>query len=172
MTYELGYSRYDWKNKDSANSRNGHAKKTVKSRLGDIELQIPRDTCGEFEPVIVKKNERRLTGSIEDNILGIYAKGMSNRDIYNSMRGMYGVKVSAEMVSRINRQDSARCPGVAEPASGSHISHTVLGRDGVSVQQDGQVIKKTVYLVFGVTLEGHKEVLGIWIANLSLRSSG
>jgi len=131
MTYELGYSRYDWKNKDSANSRNGHAKKTVKSRLGDIELQIPRDTCGEFEPVIVKKNERRLTGSIEDNILGIYAKGMSNRDIYNSMRGMYGVRSRLRWCPVINRQDSARCPGVAEPASGSHISHTVLGRDGV-----------------------------------------
>jgi transposase-like protein len=163
LTYELGYSKYDWKNKDSVNSRNGHTKKTVKSRLGNIELQIPRDTCGEFEPVIVKKNERRLTGSIEDKILGIYAKGMSNRDIYDSMRDLYGIEVSAEMVSRI----TDKILPVAREWQNRPLEaiYPILYLDGMvfPVLLDGQVIKKTVYLVFGVTLEGHKEVLGIWI---------
>ena len=88
LTHELGYSCYDWRNKQSSNSRNGHTKKTVKSRLGDIDLKIPRDTEGVFEPVIVKKHDRRLSGSIEDKIIGLYAKGMSNRDIYDSMKDL------------------------------------------------------------------------------------
>jgi transposase-like protein len=126
-------------------------------------LQIPRDTCGEFEPVIVKKNERRLTGSIEDKILGIYAKGMSNRDIYDSMRDLYGIEVSAEMVSRI----TDKILPVAREWQNRPLEaiYPILYLDGMvfPVLLDGQVIKKTVYLVFGVTLEGHKEVLGIWI---------
>ncbi|MEA1925549.1 MAG: transposase [Candidatus Altiarchaeota archaeon] len=97
LTHGLGYSRYDWRNKKSSNSCNGHTKKTVKSRLGDVELEIPLDTEGVFELVIVKKHERRLTGSIEDKIIGLYAKGMSNRDIYDSMKSLYGIEVSAEM---------------------------------------------------------------------------
>ena len=101
LTHELGYSKYDWKNKDSDNSRNGHTKKTVKSKYGDVNLQIPRDSTGEFEQVIVKKHERRLTSSIEDKIIGLYAKGMSNRDIFDSMQDLYGIEVSAEMVTRI-----------------------------------------------------------------------
>lgn len=163
LTHELGYSKYDWKNKDSDNSRNGHTKKTVKSKYGDVTLQIPRDSAGEFEPVIVKKHERRLTGSIEDKIIGLYAKGMSNRDIFDSMQDLYGIEVSAEMVTRI----TDKVLPLAREWQNRPLEpiYPIMYLDGMvfPVQQDGQVIKKTVYLVFGVTLEGRKEVLGIWI---------
>jgi transposase-like protein len=163
LSYELGYSKYDWKNKEGENSRNGHTKKTVKSSHGDLDLRIPRDCAGEFEPVIVKKHERRLTGSLEDRIIGLYAKGMSNRDIYDSMQDLYGIEVSAEMVTRI----TDKILPVAREWQNRPLEpiYPILYLDGMvfPVQQDGQVIKKTVYLVFGVTLEGHKEVLGIWI---------
>jgi putative transposase len=163
LTHELGYSKYDWKNKDSDNLRNGHTKKTVKSKYGDVDLQIPRDSAGEFEPVIVKKHERRLTGSIEDKIIGLYAKGMSNRDIFDSMQDLYGIEVSAEMVTRI----TDKVLPLAREWQNRPLEpvYPILYLDGMvfPVQQDGQVIKKTVYLVFGVTLEGRKDVLGIWI---------
>ena len=80
MDNKLGYSKYDWRNKEVENSRNGHTKKTLKSKFGEIEIRTPRDTNGEFEPVIVKKHERILSTSVEDMIISMYAKGMSTRD--------------------------------------------------------------------------------------------
>jgi transposase-like protein len=101
MTQSLGYSKYDWKNKDTDNARNGHSKKTVRGRFGSVELEVPRDVKGEFEPVIVKKHERTIGSKMEDAIISMFACGMSNRDIEQQMRTMYDVEVSAEMVSRI-----------------------------------------------------------------------
>ena len=85
LTHELGYSKYDWKNKQTANSRNGHTKKRIRSRCGPIDLSIPRDTNGEFEPAIVKKHERSLAGSLEDKIIGLYAKyrGLNNYRVFD-----------------------------------------------------------------------------------------
>ncbi len=85
----------------SGNSRNGHTKKTVKSQFGEIPLDIPRDTNGEFEPVIVKKYERTISNSLEDMIVSLFAQEMSSRDIEQHMRKIYGIDVSPEMVTRI-----------------------------------------------------------------------
>ena len=81
MVHELGYSKYDWKNKEIENSRNGHTRKTVKSRFGEMEINTPRDTKGEFEPIVVKKHERVLSTSVEDMIISMYAKGMSTSGV-------------------------------------------------------------------------------------------
>jgi len=163
LTHELGYSRYDWKNKQTTNSRNGHTRKTIRSRAGPIDLKIPRDMNGEFEPVIVKKHERALSGSLEDKIIGLYAKGMSTRDIYDQMQSLYGIEVSAEMVSRI----TDKIVPIAKEWQNRPLEplYPIIYLDGMvfNVQQDGQVTKKTGYLVFGITLEGLKDVLGIWI---------
>jgi len=101
LTEELGYSRYDWKNKETGNCRNGHTSKRVRSSQADIDLKIPRDLHGSFEPSIVKKHERSISFSLEDKIMGLYAKGMSSRDIQATMKEIYCVDVSAEMVSRM-----------------------------------------------------------------------
>ncbi len=101
MTNTLGYSKYDWKNKNTDNSRNGHSRKTVKSQLGEIDLKIPRDTNGEFEPIIVKRHERTISSELEDMIVSLFAQGVSNRDIESQMKRIYGIDVSAEMVSRM-----------------------------------------------------------------------
>ena len=101
MDDELGYSKYDWKNKIQQNSRNGHSKKTVSSKLGKVDLKIPRDIEGNFEPVTVKKHERHVNPSIDDRIISMYAKGVSTRDINDQMREIYGIDISADMVSRI-----------------------------------------------------------------------
>ena len=163
LTHELGYSRYDWKNKETDNCRNGHTPKRVKSSYGDLDLKIPRDSRGDFEPVIVKKHERSLPFSLEDKIMGLYAKGMSNRDIQATIKEIYGVDVSAEMVSRI----TDKILPIAKEWQNRPLEpvYSILYLDGMvfPVQQDGHVVKKTVYLVFGLDLAGRKEVLGIWI---------
>ncbi|SNQ60579.1 transposase (fragment) [Candidatus Methanoperedens nitroreducens] len=103
MTNTLGYSKYEWKNKNknTDNSRNGHSKKTVRSQFGEIDLKIPRDTNSEFEPVIVKKHERTISSELEDMIVSLFAQGVSNRDIESQMKRIYGIEVSPEMVSRM-----------------------------------------------------------------------
>lgn len=98
---ELGYSKYDYRNKDADNSRNGYSEKTLKSSLGDIDISVPRNRKGEFEPQIVKKNQTTLSGDIEEKILSMYAKGMTTSDIENHIRDIYGIEVSDTTISRV-----------------------------------------------------------------------
>ena len=163
MNSELGYIRYDWKNKHSDNSRNGHTKKTVKSQFGKMTLDIPRDAKGDFEPLIVKKHERTISTELEDMIISLFAQGLSNRDIEYHMRKIYGLEVSAEMVTRI----TDKILPLAKEWQNSELTamYPVVFLDGIvfSVRQDGTVVKKTAYVVFAINIEGRKEVLGIWI---------
>ena len=163
MNAELGYSKYDWKNKTTDNSRTGHSKKSVKSQFGKLDLKIPRDANGCFEPVIVKKHERTMSGDLEDLIISLFACGMSNRDIEAQMLKVYGVEVSAEMVSRI----TDKILPLAREWQNRALSplYPVVFLDGImfNVRQDGVVIKKTAYVVFAINITGRKEVLGIWI---------
>lgn len=100
LDYELGYSKYDYKNKETDNSRNGARSKTVRSDYGDITLDVPRDRKSEFEPIIVKKNERDVS-SIDDQVMSMYAKGMTTRDITKHLQQLYGIDVSPTMISQI-----------------------------------------------------------------------
>ena len=98
---ELGYSRYDYRNKSTDNSRNGHSTKTMKTSFGEIDIDVPRDRNGEFEPQLIKKHQTSLSGDIEEKILSMYAKGMTTRDIDSHIREIYGIEVSDSTVSRI-----------------------------------------------------------------------
>ena len=98
---ELGYSRYDYKNKDTDNSRNGHSSKMLRTSFGDVEVSVPRDRKGEFEPQVLKKNQTSISQDIEEKILSMYAKGMTTSDIEVHIRDIYGVAVSDMTVSRI-----------------------------------------------------------------------
>ncbi len=100
MDTHLGYDRYDISEKSTDNSRNGYSKKTVKSELGNVELNMPRDRKGEFEPQIVPKHQRSITG-LDEKILSLYAKGMTTTDIKDQIRELYDVEISAETVSNI-----------------------------------------------------------------------
>jgi transposase-like protein len=160
---ELGYSKYDYKNKQTTNSRNGHSKKKVRSSSGEIELSVPRDRAGEFEPIAVKKYDKDVS-SIEDRILSMYAKGMSSRDIQSHMEDIYGINVSNDMVSRITDKI---LPIVKEWQKRPLAEiYPILYMDAMvfNVKQDGQVIKKSAYAVLGYNLDGFKEILGIWIS--------
>ena len=98
---ELGYSKYDYRNKATDNSRNGYTEKTLKSSLGNLEIAVPRDRKGEFAPQLVKKNQTTLSGDIEEKFLSVYAKGMSTSDIEAHIRDIYGLSVSDSTISRV-----------------------------------------------------------------------
>ena len=112
---ELGYSRYDYKNKDTDNSRNGHSSKTLRTSFGDVEISVPRDRKGEFEPQVLKKNQTSISQDIEEKILSMYAKGMTTSDIEAHIRDIYGVEVSDTTVSRITDKT---CPSQKNGSSG------------------------------------------------------
>ena len=97
---ELGYSKYDYKNKDTDNSRNGYTQKTVQGSLGELKINVPRDRKGEYEPQLVKKHQTDVS-AIEDKVIFLYSQGVSTRDIQKTMREMYGIEVDDSRVSKI-----------------------------------------------------------------------
>lgn len=103
MDESLSYSRYDYKNKNTDNSRNDYSKKTVVSSMGEIDLDIPRDRKGEFEPQAVRKHQTDIS-NMEDQVLSMYAKGMTTRDISSHLHDVYGVNASAEMISQMQSE--------------------------------------------------------------------
>ncbi|HOR87041.1 MAG TPA: IS256 family transposase [Bacillota bacterium] len=159
---DLGYSRYDYKSKVTDNRRNGYSKKTVTSSMGDIELDIPRDRNGEFEPQIIKKHQTDIS-SIEDQVLSMYAKGMTTRDITEHLQSVYGIDTSPTMISKM----TDRILPIAKEWQNRPLSrkYAVVFMDAVhyNVRQDNAIIKKAVYIAIGIKLDGTKEVMGMWI---------
>ncbi|NBJ14552.1 MAG: IS256 family transposase [Dehalobacter sp. 4CP] len=163
MEDELGYSRYDYRNKETDNSRNGYSEKTVKTSLGDMDISIPRDRKGEFEPQIIKKQQTTLSGDIEEKILSMYAKGMTTGDIESHIREIYGIEVSDSTVSRVTDKI---LPVVKEWQSRPLESiYTVVFMDAIHfhVRSEGQIVKKAVYIAIGIQMDGVKDVLGMWV---------
>jgi len=162
MDSQLGYDKYDISEKQTPNSRNGYSKKTLKSELGSVELNIPRDRNGEFEPKILPKYQRNITG-IEDKIMALYAAGMTTRDISEQVKNLYEVEISAEMVSNITNRIM---PVVTEWQNRPlEKTYAFIFMDAIhfKVRDDKHIIIKAAYVVLGVNMDGEKEVLGIWI---------
>lgn len=162
MDQKLGYSKYDYQNKNTDDSRNGYSKKTVVSSMGEIDLDIPRDRKGEFEPQIVKKNQTDIS-NIEDQVLSMYAKGMTTRDISTHLHDVYGVDASAEMISHM----TDRILPIAKEWQNRPLEkkYAVVFMDAIHfhVREDNITVKKAVYVAIGIRLSGIKEVLGMWI---------
>lgn len=159
---ELGYSRYDYKNKRTDNSRNGSYKKTVSSSQGEIDLKVPRDRNGDYEPQIVKKHQMDAS-EIEDKILFLYSQGTSTRDIERTMQEMYGIEVDATRVSKITDKILPVIREWQNRPLESVYAMVMLDAIHYKVREDGIVVKKAVYIGIGTDLEGKKDVLGIWI---------
>lgn len=162
MDEALGYGKYNTMDKNNDNSRNGYSKKTVKTELGPVQINIPRDRNGDFEPKIVPKHQRSVNG-IEDKILGLYATGMTTRDISEQIKELYGVDISAETVSNITNRI---LPLVSEWQNRPlEKTYSFIFMDAIhyKVREDKQIIVKAAYVVIGVNMDGEKEVLGIWI---------
>jgi hypothetical protein len=162
IEHELGYAKNSVSEKNTSNSRNGYSKKTVRSEYGNINLDIPRDRNAEFEPQIIPKYQREITG-IEGQILSLYAKGMSSRDIEEHLNNLYGIDVSPSMISKITDKI---IPEIREWQSRQlEDVYPIVFMDAIhySVRKEGIVVKKAVYLAIGIDREERKEVMGFWI---------
>lgn len=162
MDNHLGYTKYDYKNKNTNNSRNGNRKKKIKTDYGEMEVEIPRDRFGEHEPIVIKKNQRDVSG-IEDQVLGMYSMGMSTRDIQNHLNNIYGIEVSPSLISQITDRIM---PIIKEwqrrPLQRMYV-HLVLDAMHYKVRQEGKIVNKAVYIIIGTDIDGMKEILGMWI---------
>jgi transposase-like protein len=162
MDEHLGYPKHSPLGDNSGNSRNGYSTKTIKTRFGDTELRIPRDREGDFKPRIIKKYEK-TSNQIEDQIIAMYAKGMSTRDIEEHMKEIYGIEVSPSMVSKITDKI---LPMITEWQSRPlEKIYPIVFLDAIrfKVRKESRVVNKSAYSVLGINLNGQKEILGIWI---------
>lgn len=163
MEEHLGYEKHSVAGNNSGNSRNGYGKKTISSDYGECEIAVPRDRNGEFEPRIIAKRQTR-TEEIEEKIMAMYAKGMSQRDIEETVREIYGADVSQGLISKITDKI---LPEVREWQNRPlEKIYPVIFFDGImfNSRQDGKIISKCVYSVLGINMEGKKDILGTWIS--------
>lgn len=160
---ELGYSKYDYRAKDTDNSRNGHSGKKLRTSFGDVDLSIPRDRKGDFEPQILKKNQTSISQDIEEKILSMYAKGMTTGDIEAHINDIYGISVSDTTVSRITDKILPVAKEWQQRPLESVYAVVFMDAIHYHVRSEGQIVKKAVYIAIGVDLDGKKDVLGLWV---------
>jgi putative transposase len=162
MTEHLGFEANEVEGHGSGNSRNGHTGKVVQTETGPVPIRVPRDRQGTFEPKLIPKHHRRLEG-FDDKVLALYSRGMSTRDIQEHLRELYGTDVAPDLISRVTESvlDEAK---VWQQRPLERV-YPILYLDAlfVSIRDGGTVTKKAVYVALGVTLDGARDVLGIWI---------
>ena len=163
LTDHLGYDKNNPAGNGSGNSRNGKSKKRLKGDHGDIELDTPRDRDGTFEPQIVKKGQSRLT-QMDDQILSLYAKGMSTRDITATFKELYDADVSPTVISKVTDAVMGRVTEWQARELEPIYPIVYLDCIVVKIRENQQVIKKSLYLALGVDLQGQKDLLGIWVS--------
>ena len=159
----LGYGRYDYKNKDTDNSRNGHSKKNLRTSFGEVEISVPRDRKGEFEPQLIKKNQTSISQDIEEKIISMYAKGMTTSDIEFHVRDIYGIEISDTTVSRITDKILPTAKEWQRRPLESIYAVVFLDAIHYHVRSEGQIVKKAVYIAIGINMDGRKDVLGMWV---------
>lgn len=163
MDEHLGYEKHDVKGNNSGNSRNGYNYKTIISDYGESEIAVPRDRNGEFEPKVLGNHQTR-TDEIEQKIMSMYSKGMSQRDIVDNIREIYGAEISQTLISRITDKI---LPEVNEWQNRPLESiYPIVYLDGIvfKSRKDSQIINKCVYTLLGIDMQGQKDILGIWIS--------
>lgn len=162
MDEHLGYQKHSLEGNNTGNSRNGYSRKTIQTKLGKTEIDIPRDRNADFEPRVIKKYET-TSNDLEDQIIAMYAKGMTTRDIEDHMRDIYGIDVSPTMVSKVTDKV---LPLVAEWQSRPlDRIYPIVYLDAIhfKVRKDNRIINKAAYSVMGINMAGQKDILGIWI---------
>jgi len=162
MDHHLGYEKHAVEGRNSGNSRNGHSSKTLKGTHGEARIDVPRDRSGTFEPQLLGKYQTRLT-DFDDQILYLYAKGLTTRQIADTFKEMYGAEVSPTLISKVTDAVQDQVQEWQKRNLDPLYPIVYLDCIVVKVRQNKQVINKAIYLALGVDLEGHKQPLGLWI---------
>jgi putative transposase len=164
LSEHLGYEPYESKGRNSGNNRNGKYTKKVRSSEGETTIQVPRDRNGEFEPQLVRKHLAN-TNELEDKIIGMYAKGMTVRDIQETLQELYGVDVSPSTLSAITDKVWELVESWQSRPLANLYPIIYLDAIHIKMRREGKVENTAVYVVLGVDLEGHRDVLGHWVGN-------
>lgn len=157
-----GYEKNQKGDPDTSNKRNGHSSKTLKSQYGEFQIDVPRDRNGEFEPKLIPKYQRDVSG-IEEKVLSLYARGLSTRDIHDQLQDLYGIELSAEMVSKITDRILPEIKEWQSRPFNPVYPFVFMDCIHYKVREDGRILSRAAYIVLGVTTEGYKDILSITV---------
>ena len=160
---ELGYSKYDYRNKDTDNSRNGHSKKTMHTSYGDMDVAIPRDRNGEYEPRLIQKYQNTITQDMEEKIISMYAKGMTTGDIEAHLKELYDLDISDSTISRITDKVIPLVKEWQERPLQEVYAVVYMDAIHYHVRSEGRIVKRAVYIALGIDMEGKKDVIGMYV---------
>jgi transposase-like protein len=163
LSTHLGYEKYDPEGKNSGNSRNGSSSKTLKGDFGAVQLEVPRDRNGSFEPELIQKNQTRFEG-FDGKIISLYARGMSTRDIQAQIQELYGVELSPALISSVTEGVLEEVKAWQSRSLDGVYPIVYLDALVIKIKENKQVINKAIYLALGINCQGSKEVLGMWVS--------
>lgn len=164
LTDHLGYEKHGSSKSAKGNARNGSTPKLLKSQHGEVQIQTPRDRDGSFEPQLLRKNQTRLT-QMDDQILTLYAKGLSTREIVDAFKEMYDADVSAALISKVTDRVIDQITAWQSRPLDAVYPIVYLDCIVIKIRDNMRVINKSIYLALGVNMDGHKDLLGLWMSD-------
>ena len=163
LNEELGYSKYDYRNKETDNSRNGYSKKTMHTSYGDMDIAIPRDRKGEYEPQLIPKYQNTVTQDMEEKIISMYAKGMTTGDIEAHLKELYDLDISDSTISRITDKIMPLVKEWQERPLQEIYAVVYMDAIHYHVRSEGRIVKRAVYIALGIDMDGKKDVIGMYV---------
>ena len=163
LNEELGYSKYDYRNKETDNSRNGHSRKTMRTSYGDMDIAIPRDRKGEYEPQLIPKYQNTVTQDMEEKIISMYAKGMTTGDIEAHLKELYDLDISDSTISRITDKIMPLVKEWQERPLQEIYAVVYMDAIQYHVRSEGRIVKRAVYIALGIDMDGKKDVIGMYV---------
>ena len=163
LNEELGYSKYDYRNKETDNSRNGHSKKTMRTSYGDMDIAIPRDRKGVYEPQLIPKYQNTVTQDMEEKIISMYAKGMTTGDIEAHLKELYDLDISDSTISRITDKIMPLVKEWQERLLQEIYAVVYMDAIHYHVRSEGRIVKRAVYIALGIDMDGKKDVIGMYV---------
>ena len=163
LNEELGYSKYDYRNKETDNSRNGHSKKTMRTSYGDMDIAIPRDRKGAYEPQLIPKYQNTVTQDMEEKIISMYAKEMTTGDIEAHLKELYDLDISDSTISRITDKIMPLVKEWQERPLQEIYAVVYMDAIHYHVRSEGRIVKRAVYIALGIDMDGKKDVIGMYV---------
>ena len=163
LNEELGYSKYDYRNKETDNSRNGHSRKTMRTSYGDMDIAIPRDRKGEYEPQLIPKYQNTVTQDMEEKIISMYAKGMTTGDIEAHLKELYDLDISDSTISRITDKIMPLVKEWQERPLQEIYAVVYMDAIHYHVRSEGRIVKRAVYIALGIDMDGKKDVISMYV---------
>ena len=163
LNEELGYSKYDYRNKETDKSRNGHSRKKMRTRYGDMDIAIPRDRKGEYEPQLIPKYQNTVTQDMEEKIISMYAKGMTTGDIEAHLKELYDLDISDSTISRITDKIMPLVKEWQERPLQEIYAVVYMDAIHYHVRSEGRIVKRAVYIALGIDMDGKKDVIGMYV---------